>query len=108
MHSLEQAAGSIGLYVNANNTEFMCFKQEAISTLRDKPLELADQFTYLGNNISSTESDVNIRLLKARENAFERLLIIWKSDFSDKRKPDFFQAVTVSILLYGCTTLTLT
>ena len=27
LHRLEQAAGSIGLYVNANKT-FMCFKQE--------------------------------------------------------------------------------
>ena len=39
LHSLEQAVGGIGLYVNANKTEFMCFKQEgAIFTLSDKPL----------------------------------------------------------------------
>ena len=40
----------------------MYFKQEeAITALNDKPLELVDQFTYLGSNISSTEKDVNIR-----------------------------------------------
>ena len=36
------------------------------------------------------------------------LLIIWKSNLSSKIKQDFFQAVAVSILLYGCTTWTLT
>ena len=34
--------------------------------------------------------------------------IIWKSDLTDKLKRSFFQAVVVSILLYGCTTWTLT
>ena len=37
-----------------------------------------------------------------------RLLIIWKSDPTDKMKCSFFQAAVVSILLYGCTTWTLT
>ena len=35
-------------------------------------------------------------------------MIIWKSDLSDKMKRSFFQAAVVSILLYGCTTVTLT
>ena len=38
----------------------------------------------------------------------DRLSIIWKSDLSDKMKRSFFQAAVVSILLYGCTTWTLT
>ena len=37
-----------------------------------------------------------------------RLSIIWKSDLTDKMKRSFFQAGLVSILLYGCTTWTLT
>ena len=36
---------------------------------------------YLGSNISSTESDVDICTCKA-ETATERLLTIWKSDLS--------------------------
>ena len=28
LHSLEQTAGSIDFYVNANKTEFMCLKEE--------------------------------------------------------------------------------
>ena len=38
----------------------------------------------------------------------DRLSIIWKSDMTDKMKRNFFQAAVVSILLYGCTTWTLT
>ena len=40
--------------------------------------------------------------------AIDRLSIIWKSNLTDKMKCSFFQAVVVSILLYGCTTWTLT
>ena len=39
---------------------------------------------------------------------FNRLSIIWKSDLTDKMKRSFFQAAVASILLYGCTTGTLT
>ena len=40
--------------------------------------------------------------------AIDRLSIIWKSNLTDKMKCSFFQAAVVSILLYGCTTWTLT
>ena len=40
--------------------------------------------------------------------AIDRLSIRWKSDLTDKMKRSFFQAAVVSILLYGCTTWTLT
>ena len=66
-----------------------------------------EKFTYLGSNISSTESDVNTRIGKAWL-ATNRLSVIWKSDLPDKLKRRFFQAVVVSVLLYGCTTWTLT
>ena len=36
------------------------------------------------------------------------LSVIWKLDQTDKMKRSFFQAAIVSILLYGCTTWTLT
>ena len=47
------------------------------------------------------------RLAKAWA-AIDRLSVIWKSDLTDKMKRSFFQAAVVSILLYGCTTWTLT
>ena len=40
--------------------------------------------------------------------AIYKLSIIWKSDLTKKRKHSFFLAAVVSILLYGCTTWTLT
>ena len=53
------------------------------------------------------ETDIDTRLAKAWT-AMNRLLVIWKSDLTDKMKRSFFQAVVVSILLYGCATGTLT
>ena len=50
---------------------------------------------------------MDTRLTKAWT-AINRLLVIWKSDLTDKMKRSFFQAAIVSILLYGCTTWTLT
>ena len=48
LHSLERAAASIGLYVNAHKTEYMCYNQTGdISTLEGTPLKLVDKFTYL-------------------------------------------------------------
>ena len=54
-----------------------------------------------------TEKDIETRLTKAWT-AINRLSIIWKSDLTDKMKRSFFQAAVTSILLYGCTTWTLT
>ena len=71
------------------------------------PLKLVDKFTYLGSSVSSTEKDTDMRLMKAWT-AINRLSIIWKSNLTDKMKRSFFPAAVASILLYRCTTLTLT
>ena len=68
---------------------------------------LVDKFTYLGSSVSSTEKYIDTRLTKAWT-AIGKLSIIWKSDLIDKIKRSFFQAAIVSILLYRCTTWTLT
>ena len=108
LHSLERAAAGIGLYVNAHKTEYMCYNQTGdISTLDGTSLELVDKFTYLGSSVSSTEKDIDTWLTKAWT-AIDWLSVIWKSDLTDKIKRSFFQAAVVSILLYGCTTWTLT
>ena len=50
-HSLERAAGGIGLYVNAHKTEYMCFKQRGdISTLNGSSLKLEDKFTFINQD----------------------------------------------------------
>ena len=101
LHGVEQAAAGIGLHVNAHKPEYMCFNQTGdISTLDGNSLKLVDKFTYLGSSVSSTEKNIDTQLTK--------LSNIWKSDLTDKMKRSFFQAAVVSILLYGCTTWTLT
>ena len=104
---LEQAAAGIGLHVNAHKIVYMCYNQTGdISTLDGTFLKLVDKFTYLRSSVSSTEKDINTWLTKAWT-AIDRLSMIWKSDLTDKMKRSFFQAAVVSILLYGCTTWTL-
>ena len=86
----------------------MCFNQAGdISTLEGTSLKLVDKFTYQGSCVSSTEKDIDTRPTKAWT-AIDKLSIIWKSNLTDKMKRSFFQAAVVSILLYGCTTSTLT
>ena len=108
LHSLERAAAGIVLHVNAHKTEYMRFNQTGhISKLEGTSLKLMDRFTYLGNSVLSTEKDIDTRLMKAWT-AIDKLSNIWKSNLTDKMKRRFFQAAVVSILLYGCTTWTLT
>ena len=62
----------------------MCSSQTGdISRLEGTSLKLVDKFTYLGSSISSTEKDIETRLMKAWT-AIDRLSIIWKSDLTDK------------------------
>ena len=53
LHSLEQAAGGIGLQVNTDKTESMCVNQKgSISSLNGGSLKLADKLTYLKSSVS--------------------------------------------------------
>ena len=102
LYSLEWAAAGIGLHVNADKTEYMCFNQRGdISTQNGRSLKLVDKFTYLGSSVSSTENNINTQLAKAWT-LINRLSVIWKSDLTDKMKRSFFQAAVTSILLHGC------
>ena len=86
----------------------MCFNQTSdVSTLNGSSLKLVDKFTYLGSSVSSTETDIDTWLAKAWT-AINRLSVIWKSGLTDIMKRSFSQAAVVLILLYGCTTWTLT
>ena len=60
LHSLEQAAGGIGLHLNADKMEYIYLNQRGnISSLKGGPLKLVDKFTYLGSSVSSTEKNIN-------------------------------------------------
>ena len=108
LNSLERATAGIGIHVNAHKTEYICFdKTGDISILNDNSLKLVDKFTYLGSSVSSTETNINTLLGKALT-AINRLSLIWKSHLTDKIERSFFQTAVVSMLLYECTTRTLT
>ena len=86
----------------------MCFNETGdISTLNVSCLNLVDKFTYLGSRVLSTETYINTWLTKAWT-AIYWLSVVWKSDLTEEIKCSFFQAAVASILLYGCTTWTLT
>ena len=88
-----QALASMSI---AHKMKYMCFNQTGnISSLNGSTLKLVNKFTYLGSSVSSTETDISMRLAKAWT-AINRLLVIWKSDLTDKMKRSFFQAAIVS------------
>ena len=86
LHSLGRAAADIGLHVNVDKTEYVCFNQRGdISTLNGSFLKLVNRFTNLRSSVSSTEKDINTRLAKLWT-AINRLPVILKSDLTDKIK----------------------
>ena len=71
--------------MNADKTEFKC----DISILNGRSLKLMDKLTYLKSSVLSMENDTNKRLVEAYP-AIDWLLVIWKSDLSNKIKHIFF------------------
>ena len=101
LQSLERATSGTGFPVNEDKTEFMCFNQRGdICILNERSLKLVDKFIYLGNNVLFIENDIKMQLAKVWA-TIDRLLVIWKSDLSDKIKRSFFPP---TVVLYGCTT----
>ena len=90
------------LIILFNVTQSFTYRDD-ISTLNGSSLKQVNNFTYFRSSVSSTKKDINTWLAKAWT-AINRLSVIWKSDLTDKMKRSFFQATTVSILLYGYTT----
>ena len=92
LHSLEWTAAGIGLNVNVHKMEYMCFNQRGdVSTLNSSSLKIVDKFTYIRSSVSSTETDINMRLAKVWT-TIDRLSVICKSELNDKIKHSFFQA----------------
>ena len=60
------------------------------------------KYIYHGSNILSTESDFNVHIRKAWT-TIDRLKTMWTSDHSNRIKRGFFQALSLSVLLHGCT-----
>ena len=70
-------------------------------------LEFVDMFCYLRSVVDSTggtEADIKARIGKART-VFAQLKKIWKSSIiSRKTKMRLFNALVMTVLLYGCQT----
>ena len=97
LQSLKQEAGAIGLFVNADKTEDMCFNEKGnISTLNGCSQKLVENFTYIGSSGSSKENDITMRLAMVWT-AINTFSIISKSNLSDKKKLNFFPAAVVSV-----------
>ena len=64
-----------------------------------KTRKLVHQFTYLGSNISSTESDDNIHLAKVWT-AISRLSIIWKYNLAENKTGYLLSCACISITLW--------
>ena len=60
LHSIEKLAKEIGLYVNAEKTEFMCLNQEAsagsMSSLGGEKIKQVDDF----NTLAATSPPLNV------------------------------------------------
>jgi hypothetical protein len=76
----------------------------------NQPVEIANEFKYLGSHISSTEKDVNSRIALAWV-AFDKLKDILRArtqKLTINTKFRLYNAACISILLYGCESWVLT
>ena len=102
LHRLKTSRWGTSLHVNAHKTEYMCFNQtDDISTLNSSSLKLHRKPCLVNR-------DRHRHVTSKGMDCYERLLVVWKSDLTNKMKHSFFQTVVVSILLYWCTTWKLT
>ena len=69
-----------------------CFNQRGnIWALNGSSLKLVDKLTYQGSSVSSTKTDINMRLAEAWT-TIDKSLVMWKLDLTDKIKHSFFLA----------------
>ena len=114
LDKLEHEAKKVGLEINVQKTEQMRLNQSAnLSptdplTIKGQPINIVEDFKYLGSYVGSTERDIKVRIGLAWA-AFAKLKSILRSP---KIKLNFkirlFKAACISILLYGCETWILT
>ena len=68
LRSLKTEAGKVGLEINVQNNEKMLLDKPAnLSTvdhivINDQPINIVDDFKYLGSYVGSTEHDVKVRI----------------------------------------------
>ena len=110
LHSLEEAANCVGLYLNETKTEFLTkgisYINNGISTIRNSKLKQVEDYKYLGSSICSSIKDFNTRKGMAWS-ACNDLHKIWSSELSESLKIKIFRSTIEPILLYGSETWTM-
>ena len=105
--TLVTEGNKIGLTINTQKTELMKIRVEEPRSVSigNATLKEVDSFVYLGSRLCSDgdiRSEINIRIGKASY-AFNCLNRVWKEDrLSLATKLKLFNAIVVSILMYGC------
>lgn len=113
LSSLSENAKKVGLKINISKTKLMRIGTDIVTPLimNDQRIEDVDAFCYLGSKITKdggSNADVTDRINKARV-AFFSLSKIWRrNNISRKTKIRIFNCSVKSVLLYGCTTWSLT
>ena len=73
-------------------------------TLSGSPIEQVNDFTYLGSNVKSTDTDIKRRKALAWS-AFHKMSNIWQSKTTPlKLKVNIFEVSCITVLLYGAET----
>ena len=109
LHRVEEAAQSIGLFLNASKTKYMHLNptsDELLHALNGSEIEKVDDFLYLGS-YTNTPHDIDTRIGKAW-GAIHSLSKVWLSPIKRSTKMRVFKASVESILLYGSDSWTLT
>ena len=70
-------------------------------TLEEVPLDVVDQFRYLGVQAENSKSAFKSRLQLATA-AIHKMRQVWGSGLPDGKKIRLFRATIESMLLYGC------
>ena len=115
LNSIETECQKVGLTINAKKTKSMFFNTlpGKIMTSEGNEIQQAltedgeQDFKYLGSWVCSKERDINVRKALAWR-SLNKLKLIWKSQLSRDIKLRLFRATTETILLYGCTSWSLT
>jgi exonuclease III len=109
LDALRTQAASVGLEINIKKTEQMRLNLQTDCTpppllIDNQPIEVVEEFKYLGSYMGSTDKDISARIALAKT-AFAKLRPILSSRNgkpSLSLKIRLFNAACVSILLYGC------
>lgn len=107
-----RACAIFSMSINAKKTVVLAQGsiEPPVILLADKPLEVVDQFCYLGSTVSnnlSLDAEINIRIGKAATMFGKLSTRVWNNKYlTAKTKMIVFQTCILGILLYGAETWT--